>query len=97
VQEGRHLDGNGCRWIAAAACACVPAPVDGAHLSEDSSVFDGIDDKAEAQAIARVRAEIAAGKGVPHQRVREWLGKLATGKRGIMPAVVPAHCTAQPY
>ena len=46
----------------------------------EASIFDMVDDEAEAQAIAEARAEIAAGKGVPHERVREWLMKLAKGE-----------------
>ena len=49
-------------------------------MAERASIFDMIDETAEAQAIAKARAEIAAGKGVPHERVREWLMKLAKGE-----------------
>ncbi len=47
-------------------------------MAEVKSVFDQIDDEAEAQAIAE--AELDAGKGIPHERVREWLLKLARGE-----------------
>jgi predicted transcriptional regulator len=30
---------------------------------------------------AEAEAEIDTGKGVPHERVREWLSKLAKGER----------------
>jgi predicted transcriptional regulator len=50
-------------------------------MTEPLSIFDAIDEKAEAEAIAKARADIAAGKGVPHERVREWLLKLAKGER----------------
>jgi predicted transcriptional regulator len=38
-------------------------------------VFDEIDEEAEKRAIAKARADIASGKGVPHEKVREWLLK----------------------
>jgi predicted transcriptional regulator len=50
-------------------------------MDQPVSIFDEIDEKVEAQAIARARAEIAAGKGVPHERVREWLLQLAKGEK----------------
>jgi predicted transcriptional regulator len=49
-------------------------------MAETKPVFDEIDQDAEARAIAKSRAEIAAGKGVPHEKVREWLIKLRDGK-----------------
>ena len=49
-------------------------------MAEPKTVFDEIDEEAEKRAIAKARAEIAAGKGVPHQKVREWLLKLRDGK-----------------
>lgn len=39
------------------------------------------DEAAEAAADAAAEAEIEAGKGVPHERVREWLLKLAKGEK----------------
>jgi hypothetical protein len=39
------------------------------------------DHTAEARLDAQSEAEIDAGKGVPHQRVREWLRKLASGQK----------------
>ena len=47
-------------------------------MAEVKSVFDQIDDEAEAQGIAEAEAELDAGKGIPHERVREWLLKLAS-------------------
>ena len=41
-------------------------------MAEVKSVFDQIDDEAE--------AEIEAGKGIAHDKVREWLLKLARGE-----------------
>jgi hypothetical protein len=39
-----------------------------------------MDHKEEKGAIAKARAEIAAGEGIPHKKVREWLEKLRDGK-----------------
>ena len=50
------------------------------------SVFDDIDDDIEARAIAEAEAEIDAGKGVPHEKVRGWLLKLAKGE------IIPPPC-----
>jgi hypothetical protein len=52
--------------------------------ADSKSVFDEIDTEIEAQAIAE--AEIDAGKGVPHAKVREWLLKLVKGE------IVPPPC-----
>jgi predicted transcriptional regulator len=49
-------------------------------MAEPKSVIDEIDEEAEKRAIEKARAEIAAGKGVPHQKVREWLRKLRDGR-----------------
>ena len=48
-------------------------------MDEPKSAFDDIDEEIEARAIAEAEAEIDAGKGVPHAKVREWLLKLAKG------------------
>ncbi len=40
-----------------------------------------LDEAEEARLDAAADAEIEAGKGVPHARVREWLRKLAKGER----------------
>jgi predicted transcriptional regulator len=46
------------------------------------SLFDiRPDAAAEAAADAAAEAEIEAGHGVPHERVREWLSKLAKGEK----------------
>lgn len=50
-------------------------------MTEPVSIFNAIDEGADAQAIAKARADIAAGKGVPHERVREWLLRLAKGEK----------------
>lgn len=54
-------------------------------MTEPASIFE-IDEAAEARAIEKARAEIAAGKGVPHEVVREWLLKLARGENVPPPA-----------
>jgi predicted transcriptional regulator len=48
-------------------------------MDEGKSVFDETDQEAEARAIAEAEAEIDAGLGVPHEKVRQWLMKLAKG------------------
>jgi hypothetical protein len=46
------------------------------------SVFDTpLDEAEEVRRDAIADAEIDAGLGVPHMKVREWLKKLAQGKR----------------
>jgi predicted transcriptional regulator len=55
-------------------------------MAETKCVFDEIDADIEARAIAEAEAEIDAGKGVPHAKVREWLLKLAKGE------IVPPPC-----
>jgi predicted transcriptional regulator len=46
------------------------------------SVFDiPLDEAEEARLDAQAEAEIDAGQGVPHEKVREWLLKLAKGER----------------
>jgi hypothetical protein len=49
-------------------------------MAEPKSIFDEIDEENEKRAIAKARGEIAAVKGVPHEKVREWLLKLRGGK-----------------
>lgn len=56
-------------------------------MAEPASVFDVLDEEAEARAIARAEAEIDAGKGVPHERVREWLKQLARGEDAPPPSI----------
>lgn len=52
-----------------------------AEPAPDPGVFDIEDDEAKARAIAEAEAELAAGRGVPHEKVRAWLLDLAAGKR----------------
>ena len=42
-------------------------------MSKTKSVFDGIDEEAEARAIAEAEADIDAGRIVPHEEVVKWL------------------------
>jgi predicted transcriptional regulator len=49
-------------------------------MDEAKSIFDEVDEAEEARAIQEAEAEIDAGKGVPHGKVRRWLRKLAKGK-----------------
>ena len=56
------------------------------NVAEVKSVFEKIDDESEARAIAEAEAELDAGKGIPHEKVREWLLKLAKGK------ILPPPC-----
>jgi predicted transcriptional regulator len=55
-------------------------------VSETKSAFDELDAETEAKAIAEAEAEIDAGKGVMHAKVRRWLLKLAKGE------TVPPPC-----
>lgn len=56
-------------------------------MAATTSIFDQVDDAAEARAIARARAEIAAGQGVPHEDVVKWLE--SWGKPDELPCPVP--------
>ena len=49
-------------------------------MDDPKSVFDEIDEQEEARAIAEAEAEIDAGQGVPHEKVRKWLLKLSNGR-----------------
>ncbi|WP_448207626.1 hypothetical protein [Azospirillum sp. sgz302134] len=49
-------------------------------MSEPANLFDQEDEELEEQALAEAEAELAAGKGVPHDRVRSWLKSLAAGR-----------------
>jgi len=55
-------------------------------MSETKSVFDEIDSDIEARAIDEAEAEIDAGRGVPHAKVRKWLLRLVKGE------IVPPPC-----
>ena len=50
--------------------------------TEVNSIFDlEADEALEARLDAEAEADVAAGRVVPHERVREWLTKLAKGER----------------
>ena len=49
-------------------------------MDEAKSISDAIDEEIEARAIAEAEAEIDAGLGVPHEKARRWLRKLAAGE-----------------
>jgi len=56
-------------------------------MARRKSIFDEIDDEIEPRAIAEAEAEIDAGLGAPHEKVREWLRRLAKGEFTPPPAV----------
>ena len=45
----------------------------------EPSLFDEIDDEAEAAADARAEADIAAGRTISHEAVSRWLSSWANG------------------
>ena len=49
-------------------------------MGEPASIFDLKDDELEERALLEAEAELAAGKGIPHDTVRLWLKKLASGQ-----------------
>jgi len=57
-------------------------------MTKRKSIFDNIDKEIEDRAIAEAEAEIDAGLGVPHKKVRQWLMKLARGKFKQPPTVL---------
>jgi predicted transcriptional regulator len=48
--------------------------------TKSNRILDETDEDAEAHAIAEAEAEIDAGKGILHDKVREWLQRLAEGE-----------------
>ena len=61
---------------------------------EPQSILELPFDEAEdARLDAEADAEIQAGKGVPHERVREWLLKLAKGEKVPPPQAVASSST----
>ena len=57
--------------------------------AESISVFDVEPDEAlEARLDAEAEADVAAGRVISHERMSEWLTKLAKGERVPPPAVV---------
>lgn len=49
-------------------------------MSEPATLFDHEDEDLEERALAEAEAELAAGEGVPHDKVRVWLKSLAAGR-----------------
>jgi predicted transcriptional regulator len=47
-------------------------------MAELKSIFEQIDPDEEAAAVAEAEAEADVGKGVPHEKVREWRLRLST-------------------
>jgi predicted transcriptional regulator len=55
-------------------------------MTEPKSIFDmPLDEAEEARLDAIALAELDAGQGVPHERVREWLAKLGRGEKAPPP------------
>ncbi len=54
-------------------------------LSDEPDIFDEIDEEAEERALAEAEADIAAGRVVPHERVREWLDSIGTPNEKPVP------------
>jgi predicted transcriptional regulator len=50
------------------------------RMAKLKSIFEQIDSGEEAAAVAEAEAELDADKGVSHEKVREWLVKLARGE-----------------
>lgn len=50
-------------------------------MAEPESIFDWVDEERFASAIAEARADIAAGRTVPHEVVAAWLQRMANGER----------------
>jgi predicted transcriptional regulator len=49
-------------------------------MAQPKTIFDDTDEAIEEAAVAKARAEIAAGKGVSHEEVGERLQRLAAGE-----------------
>jgi predicted transcriptional regulator len=47
-------------------------------MSEPASLFDDVDEEGERLAIAKARADVAAGRVVPHEAVVKWLQSWGT-------------------
>ena len=56
------------------------------RMAELKSILEQIDPDEEVAAIAEAEAELDAGKGIPYEKVREWLLKLGKGK------IIPPPC-----
>lgn len=47
-------------------------------MADPAPIFEDIDEEAEARAIVEARADVAAGRVVPHEKVAEWLRSWGT-------------------
>jgi len=47
-------------------------------MAARKTIFDDIDEEAEARAIAEAEADVAAGRVVPHEQIVEWLKSWGT-------------------
>ena len=54
-------------------------------MKHEPGLFEQPDPEAEAASIARARADIAAGRVVPHAKVAEWLKTIGTPDYKPMP------------
>ena len=43
------------------------------HMAESANAFEPEDQDAKERAIAEARAQLAAGRSIPHDKVRRWL------------------------
>ena len=50
-------------------------------MTKAATLFDHEDSTAKERAVADARAQLADGKGVANDKVREWLKGLAAGRR----------------
>jgi predicted transcriptional regulator len=55
----------------------------------EPAIFDEIDEQAEAAADARAEADIAAGRTIDHEAMKEWLLSWGTPNELPIPAVKP--------
>ena len=47
--------------------------LDADFWGDEPGIFDEVDDALEEAKLARAEAQIAAGKGIPHEKVAAWL------------------------
>lgn len=55
-------------------------------MNIERGIFEEEDEEAEAASIARARADVAAGRVVPHAEVAKWLKTWGTPEEGPPPA-----------
>ena len=56
-------------------------------MAEPASIFEDLDEAAEARAIATARTDVAAGRVIPHEDVVRWLQ--SWGKPDELPCPEP--------